>query len=476
MVLSMGLLTGCNEVTEEVTAVSLTPKLYAEGTVDFEESTKGIYSGDPDIVSKMVNNTYYVYHNEYFYPVTYDWTNYESLSPLDKPDPSRIAVFDSTTCINIPTLFEGDKLFYFSTTGVVDYTILERFKDLGWSIGIGYVETSLTGNNVFFEPGENFEEGIANGVILTNEIKNIYEFIANEEKESDGQFMLDKIGGVKITEDNVKDNIVVGLEKGKAYDVEIYSGTEYMYYQMSATVQYLQSFETYGVAEFNPMQDYLYEVILPDYLLTGYYDVGGSGFMRLVKDTKYSDETNYNEELLIGRIPEDDEIGFNMDALTEEEKEEILEKRRKAAGMYSTCEALNSFEAKDETCFGWVDEEALEEEEFIEEEDLPMDEFYEASTTRTSIWMPSGKRITISIITSETTGFIYLESVDGTQRKIPYDRLLGGYVLSNIDGDNAKYDIVVKGLYKDYKVKLTNAESYKGQDAGLNIDVEESTE
>lgn len=98
-----------------------------------------------------------------------------------------------------------------------------------------------------------------------------------------------------------------------------------------------------------------------------------------------------------------------------------------------------------------------------------MDKFFEASTTRTSIWLPKDKAITISIATSETTGSVYIEYVDGSQRRVPYNRLLGGYVLE-LTGTDQKADIVVKGLYKDYKIKLTNAESYKGQDGNLSIE------
>lgn len=460
------MLAGCGgSLEDEVPMTPLTDKLYAEGDVDFQESKNGIYSGDKDIVSKMVNGCYYVYHDEYFYPVAYDWVNYEGLELGAGPSPDeKLAVFDSTSIINIPTLFEGDKLFYFSTTGVYDYTVLERFKEVGWSLGLNNLKSNTTGH-VYFEPGGNLDEGVSSGNVLTLEIENIYDFVANESKASNGQFTIEKVGGVNLTSKNIEDGIITGLEKGKAYDLEIYSGTEFMHYTASVSVFYLRSYETYAIWECTPLQDYLYEIKVPDYLKTGYYDVNGQGFMRLVRGSKYNEQTDYNEQLLFPYYEELDE-----DA-SEEEVEELAKATAAKAGMYSENDVLNTFVAKDESCFGYraEDDEANKEEG---DEDGPnMDKFFEASTTRTSIWLPSDKDVVVSIATSETTGSVCLEYVDGTQRRIPYDRLLGGYVLE-LKGSGQKADIVVKGLYKDYKIKLTNAESYKGQDGNLSIEEE----
>lgn len=466
LVMIMGTLVGCGGDLEDETPVTpLTEKLYAEGDVNFQESTLGIYSGDKDVTSKMQNGCYYIYHDEYFYPVCYDWKNYEALNLGEGPVPDgRKAVFDSTSIINIPTLFEGDKLFYFSTAGVYDYTTLERFKEIGWSLGINNIQSNTVGR-VFFQPGETLEEGIESGNILTLELQNIYDFIANENKGSDGTFLIDKVGGVQITNKNIENGIITGLEKGKAYDLEIYSGTEFMHYTASATVLYLESYETYAIWECTPLQDYLYEIKVPDYLKTGYYDVGGAGFMRIVREESYNEKTDYNEQLLFPFYEDPD-----IDA-TEEELEELEKEVAQNAGMYSDNDILNTFVAKDETCFGYrAEDDDKNKEDEDEDEDTPnMDKFFEASTTKTSIWLPKDKNIVISIATNETTGSVYLEYVDGTQRRIPYNRLMGGYVLE-LTGTDQKADIVVKGLYNNYKIKLTNAESYKGQDGNLSIE------
>ena len=464
LTLCMGLFTGCGSDLGSEASNVLTPKLYANGNVNFEESKKGIYSGDPDIVSKMKNGTYYVYHDEYFYPVSYDWKNYEKLDLGSGPEPEgRQAAFDTSTVIDIPTLFKGDELFYFSTAGVYDYTTLERFTCDGWSIGLNKLETNTTGR-VFFEPQKTLEEGIKNGNMLTTELSSIYDYIADKQKASDGKFSLDKVGGVSVDENNVKNGILTGLERGKAYDLEIYSGTDFMHYPASASVMYLRSMETYAIWEATPLQDYLYQIKVPSYLKTGYYDVGGTGFMRIVRGSYYNKKTDYNEQLLFPYyepLPED---------ATKEDKLEAEKEKQKKAGMYSKNEKLNTFIAMDKTCFGYRAPKDEENEESTNTGDgANLDKFFEASTTKTGVWLPDGKAITINIATEETTGSVYLEYKDGSQRKIPYDRLIGGYVV-NLTGTGKKADIVVKGLYKEYKIKLTNAESYKGQDGASTVE------
>lgn len=472
--------TGCSltgdGIGEEFQSQQLTEVKYGEGDISYQESPYGIYSGAENLDELLVNGSYYVLHDGYYYPIMYDWTNIGEmrLELGGTPDPDRRAVFDATSITWIPTLFEEDKLFYYSTAGCYDYTLLERFKTHTWSIGISNLTPTVTGN-IYFNIGEDMEAGVTSGTILTSEVMGLYDTVADEEKASDGTFMLKKVGGVDINEKNIENGVLIGLEKGKEYDLEIYSGTEYQYYSSTASVYYLNSYETYAIYEFIPNQDNLYEIVIPDYLLTGYYDVNGSGFVRLIRGEYYNDSTDYNEQLL---FPYCEEIEMLEEDSSEEEIKAAEKKEDCLAGMYSEHIALNTFKAKDNTCFGWLERDEqgniLVEEGEAEGDGVAMDQFYEASTTRTSIWLPDGKDCVISVATTETTGYLYLEYESGSQRKIPYDRLLGGYVLE-LKGSDEKADIVVKGLYEDYKIKLTNAAQYRGQDKDMEISVEEST-
>lgn len=465
--LAVTLLAGCSGSLgdEEFSGPNLNEITYGEGNISYEESSLGISASAPDITSLMQSGMYYVLHDGFFYPLVYDWTNYGygvEMGLGEKPGPEKkMAVFDSTSITNIPTLFPGDQLFYYSTSGVYDYTTIERFSTIGWSIGLANLQSNTTGH-VYFEPGGKLEEGIASGTVLSLEFEKIYEVVEDESKASNGKFLLERIGGVEIKGDMLDHGIVVGLEQGKEYNVDIYTGTEYSYYPATSTVFYMNSFETYAIWEYTSLQDYLYEIKVPDYLLTGYYDIGGCGFLRIIREPYYNADTDYNERLLYPYY----EIKPSMD---EEQLIEAEEASFKDAGMYSENEVLNSFKAFDETCFGWVDEEVAENKD--KSDNLAMEQFYEASTTKTSIWLPEGKKCTIAIITTETTGYAYLDYGANSQRKIPYDRLLGGYVLE-LMGSGTKADVVVKGLYNNYKIKLTNAEQYRGQDGTVQPSVE----
>ena len=67
----------------------------------------------------------------------------------------------------------------------------------------------------------------------------------------------------------------------------------------SATVYYLRSYETYALWEHTPMQgNDLYEIHIPEYLLDGYYNIAGLGFLRLVNSDHYNEDTDYNVQLL----------------------------------------------------------------------------------------------------------------------------------------------------------------------------------
>ena len=104
--------------------------------------------------------------------------------------------------------------------------VLERYKTIGWSIGLSNFQISPVGN-VYFEIGEKLEDGIKEGTILTPELIGMYDLVADEESGCTGQFLLDKVGGVDIGEKNIEEKILAGLEKGKEYNLEVYSGTKY---------------------------------------------------------------------------------------------------------------------------------------------------------------------------------------------------------------------------------------------------------
>lgn len=424
-----------SEVTEEL------KQLRAMGVVSYEESTKGIPLNTKDITSKLKDGCYYIKHGDILYPCYTDKQTYTDI--LDyRPDPEdRYDVFTSETIIDIPTLFEGDSLLYYNTSGVLMYSTFERFKDLGWSIGLLNIKSTPAG--YLYLDLENEKD----------ECPCIMETMADVRTMFKSNIFIDKIGGVKITKDFCENGIINGLIEGVGYDIELYDGTNYKYYSATCNNRFFQSYELYFVDKYKPLQDYLYEIEIPDYLLEGYYDIDGRGMFRFVKGTEYDDNTDFNKRLLY-------EYEYH-------EKGDMSKDTVKIPAAYSENPELNKFNAYDEGYFGWEQTEELEAQSSgvsaNEMSPIGLANFLAASRTTTDLWLPDGRPYKITVKSDESTGALALIYSNGKASKIPYDRIAKTYCYEGT-GRGEKVTLEVKGLYSNYEITLINAETYKEQD------------
>lgn len=443
-------LTGCSfSLTGNSKNGGLTEELQSlrdKGIIAYEESTLGIKVDTEDITSKLVSGQYYVLHENTLYPCyTQEITFSENELIVEKPDPkNRFCIVSSETVINIPTLFEGDKLYYYSEEGILNFTTLERFKDLGWSIGINKLKVT-PGGYAYID----FDKDESYSLCLHNSLKGL-------DKYTDTTLLVDQIGGVRVTENFVEDGIITQLSEGATYDLAVYNGTNYIYVSANVDTRYFQSMEVYALAEYYTLQDYLYEITIPDYLLDGYYYVNGTGLMRLTRGSQYDEGTEFNEALLC-------QYKHHVEG-DDTEKGTVIPFR------YSETASLNNYTAWDDTCFGYVDKNHVEEKEEANADAIA--NFITASKTATKLWLPSGRDCVIEIVSSESTGDIYLQLSDGRLKKVAYDRIGQCYRL-NIKGSGEIANLIVQGLYSDYTIRLTNAESYKNQDTIVTETTEE---
>ena len=439
---------------------------YNDGDIYYEENTgRGISLNTENITEYLSSGEYYILHDGALYP-TYFSSQYgfkpDPLSLGDASSKKRFLCFTSENFKNIPTLFEGDKLYYFSGDGVYDYSCVERYIPWGWTVGIRDMHSNTTGHVYVNVPSqEDAEEDKTTVPLYSPEFIDIYEHV---DAENGGKVLIDKIGGINFTDELIRDGMVDGLTEGAAYDFEMYRGTNYFYYHASANIFMFQGFESYALWEYTPLQDYLYEVKIPDYLLNGYYNFDGKGLIRLVRGTYWNQDTDFSEKLLYSTYAPGE---YSPEELAELEEAEAANMPR----MYSENEKLNSFKAFDETCFGYVDEKEVATEEtdasggFKSELEAA---YLEASTTVTPIWLPQGSSCTIAIVTTEKTGKVKLET-DGDKRTVPYDRIYGGYKLE-FTGKGEKANIIVQGLYSDYTIKLVGCEQYRNQDSAVSVE------
>lgn len=129
----------------------------------------------------------------------------------------------------IPTLYKNEVIAYQSeNTQLTDIT-LERFKDIGYSIGLyggvmssdGYIDYNIQSQIV--------ENCSAYDILYNAPSKQIRLATINDEPVTDD--MLDSSGTIK------------GLDQNGTYDIGFYSGTKYMTATMSADVHFYQSYE-----------------------------------------------------------------------------------------------------------------------------------------------------------------------------------------------------------------------------------------
>ncbi len=420
-------------------------QLRAMGVVSYEESTRGIPMDSKDITKKLTDGCYYIKHGDVLYPCYTDISTYTDVMDYRPYPDKRYDVFTSESIVDVPTLFEGDSLLYYNTTGVLMYSTFERFKDLGWSIGLLNIRSTPAGY-----------------VYLDMEHESDYPCIMKTMEDVRSMFesdiFIDKIGGVKITSDFCENGIVNGLIEGVNYDIELYDGTNYKYYSATCNTHYFQSYELYFIDKYKPLQDYLYEIEVPEYLLNGYYNIDGRGMFRYVKGTEYDDNTDFNERLL---------YQYEL-----HEEGDMSKDTQNIPAAYSENNELNKFRAYDEGYFGWEQTRTKTREELEEEENAAKEEemspiglanFLAASRTTTDLWIPDGRPYKITLESDESTGAISLIFSNGRAVKLPYDRIAKTYSFEGT-GNGKIATLEVKGLFKNYNISLINAESYHGQD------------
>jgi hypothetical protein len=433
------LLTGCAERTRQNNTINdETP----EGIINTETSTYGVDSAAKDFESQLMDGYYYVVHNGIYYPL-YSYDNNDGSSPDDYVDPDRQWYFTTENEINIPTLYEGDTLVYYSTQTLLDYVVWERLYDLGYTIGLHDIK-EMTSGRQYLDLSSKDKECI----VPDSELYAIYDL------KSD-QVLLDKISGQTITSDLVEEGLITSTQKSRTYDLEVYNGTYYQHYLATANIHAFKSYELFASVEYKTLQDCFYEIEIPEYFVNGYYLADNCGVFRLVRGTSYTEETDFNEQLLYPKV---DENAWNYDP------DAYVSPR-----IYSTFEPLNQFVSDTKGTLGFVSEGEETEEKVDKEKGALV--LKEATIKEIELWFPAGKQCAIKITSpsAETTGDIYV-TIDGAKKEIPYNRIDAAYE-GTFTGKGQKGTLTVSGLWKSYDIELTNAEQYTNQD-----EVEETKE
>ena len=235
----------------------------------------------PVQVKSLKSGTIYVMHED---TATGEKTCYATYyNDVSNTDP---AVFWFREDIGaIPTVYEGDKLIYWSEKPLSVNYKLKRYRYMGYTIGICGIRRAQTGQ-YYFNTGEKTEslskKSDAAKLIRLNSEATVLRSVGNVTKLGKANFGL---GG-----------IVSGLEKNAVYKCVVYTGSvkhEYDLTSNNIALTYWKKDEATAVG-YKYLDGNIVSINIPKDLQSGYYRIGSSGMFRYVKAGSFNEDTDFN--------------------------------------------------------------------------------------------------------------------------------------------------------------------------------------
>ncbi len=458
-------LTGCGG--RETKNTDIIMDMTVSGIITDETSTLGIDSLDKDFEKNLTNNTYYVVHDGVYYPLYTYYTNKayrdDTSGELFAADSSRMMFYTLENEINIPTLFPGDQLIFYSTDTMLDVLSWERYYDIGITFGI-YNLHRTTGGKYYLDLYNDKD----NCTIPDSELASILSLGVP-------QVLVDRIGGAEIKDNLIDNGIILGAVKNEIYDMEIYTGTIYQHYNAYANIHAFRGYELYGSLGFKTLRDNFWEIEIPEYFVNGYYNLNDGGLFRLCKDNSYSEMTQFNDPVLYHILDktyylsdEECHIYLSDETYTMEDYQfvtsldvyEPVPLRR-----YSDNDEINNFSTNIIGCTGFVDNSMKdfysEIARTVEKEEA--DRLHSANVLQYELWFPEGRTCRISIKSDETTGSATVRFANGSANTLTYNEFDDTYEAS-FTGTGIYGTITIGGFTQAYDIELINIELYNGQD------------
>lgn len=425
--------------TEDKRNEKVTKLMNYQGEVFNQTSNIGLDPADKNFKEQLVTGSFYVLHEGKYYPVFSYASNYDfgdETKDYIAPRDQKQMYYSADNEVNIPTLFlaQGDTLVYYDTENVLDYIKWERYKDLGYTIGLYNIQQAEYSKRAYIDLEE--DEGcIISGSAL--------EDINADSLASLVSLM--KIGNVDIAGDLVQNGLIHGATAGENYDLEVYDGTNYNHYIATADMHAFEAYELFASTEIKALQEFAWEIKVPDYFVDGYYKVNAictaaqryDGLVRIVNaDHFVNNPDDFNEPLLFPYTEEQIAAG-------DVDENALL-------NQYSECEELNKFNTAVVGALGY--EDGVKEKAFEEKADI----LRTANIDTFDINFPKGADCTIMITPSvkESGGDAYV-LVGNRTKSLVYNAFDNTYTTS-IRGDGNTYTMFISGFWNSYDIRLGN--------------------
>ena len=327
--------------------IGIIPLLSLTGCGNEEDVPQTLTIGkgsDKTYLNGLEDGKIYVRHENTFTEVYFNNATFDQGYIAASPKEGRVYWFLGDED-KIPTLYKGDSLVEYTRDVFEEKFILERFEDLGYSVGICNMQPIESGRytvSTDVEKKNTYPYSDADEITkLTNPtviVDSISKKPIREYKEVDPQTYEPLTPPPELCVPT-KHGTIPGLKKDSYYDVSVYEGTVEHLYKLQANVMILGSMEVLNKLDYKFEEEYLLKIELPEDLKTGYYSINGQGVFRYVTDSTYNANTNFNEpnELDDGNLGEEEtkitEESYDVDLTrnnvtqgTKEEKDAVKEK------------------------------------------------------------------------------------------------------------------------------------------------------
>lgn len=203
----------------------------------------------------------------------------------------------------IPTFKNGDTLVYINSSERPSSTTIVAMEDTGYTIGTRF--------EVFTENGEN----VVRFTDESCEFSPVGSYINTAVSDDYGAVKITEINGKPFTRNMVNGNgLIQGLTEGAMYKFNFYSGTVYHNVSLKADTKVFTPSTEYSSTSYKAMKNIFYEVVLPENLPNGYYQIPGFGLFRYelednivlpngIEVVQLPDETDENPETEASSTP-----------------------------------------------------------------------------------------------------------------------------------------------------------------------------
>lgn len=264
------------------------------GCGNTENSDEATEENEYAYLSNLENGCFYILHKD----KTYDKLEMPNATFSDissAPSNDRI-IWYKDNFEKIPTLYieAGDKLVYFSTEVLDEQFTIERFEDLGYSIGMTGLRYTNSGrykiensSSSYYPNGDTMElTNLENEALIIDSVgeKPLRAIKSKKTGEYEQSSMISRCG------------TLLGFKKDMECKADVYAGTKLYKHNFKADVKVMGSMAVTETINFNFINEYIAEIEIPEYYNNGYYMPDAKGIFRLVTTgTTYDKEkTNFN--------------------------------------------------------------------------------------------------------------------------------------------------------------------------------------